>query len=88
MKTVLDEKKIARIIRDLAKAIISDLPAGVEIATIGIRSRGEIIAQRLSRELSEQSGREVECGTLDITLYRDDLSSPHGQKQPLVSLVG
>lgn len=84
MRTILDEKKIGQIVIDLAKGIISDFTADAEIATIGIRSRGEIIAQRLSQELSRQIGRQIPCGTLDITLYRDDLSSPQGQKQPLV----
>lgn len=43
------------------------------LALIGIRSRGEKIAQRMSRLLQELAGVQVPVGALDITLYRDDL---------------
>jgi pyrimidine operon attenuation protein/uracil phosphoribosyltransferase len=56
----------------------------LDIAVIGIRSRGEILAQRLSSRLSRKLGKEVPCGTLDITLYRDDLNSPGIARQPQV----
>ena len=35
-------------------------------------------------DLTEEVGRPVPCGTLDITLYRDDLNSPRGTGQPQV----
>jgi pyrimidine operon attenuation protein/uracil phosphoribosyltransferase len=41
------------------------------IALVGIRRRGDEVAERLRRQLSER-GREVQFGTLDISLYRDD----------------
>ena len=63
---------------------MADTPDNIEIAIIGIRSRGEILAQRLARILSEKGGGEIPCGTLDITLYRDDLNSPQGTAQPKV----
>jgi pyrimidine operon attenuation protein / uracil phosphoribosyltransferase len=84
MKVVLNSKEIHKILGNLAKQIISDTPAGQEIVVIGIRSRGEILAQRLSDVLSESLGREVPCGTLDITLYRDDLNSPGSKPHPYV----
>lgn len=43
-----------------------------------------MLAERLSSKLSKKLGREVLCGTLDITLYRDDLNSPQGEGQPQV----
>jgi pyrimidine operon attenuation protein/uracil phosphoribosyltransferase len=54
------------------------------LAVIGIRSRGEILAQHLARYITQRLGKPVPCGTLDITLYRDDLNSPHASGQPLV----
>lgn len=84
MKVILDSKEIKGIIEDLASRIISDVPGDVEVATIGIRSRGEILAQRLASLLADKLGREVPAGTLDITLYRDDLNSPQGADQPQV----
>ncbi len=84
MKVLLNDKQIERIVKKLAERVIEDTPAQTEIAVIGIRSRGEILAQRLCAELSQKMGREVPCGTLDITLYRDDLNSPSGNSQPRV----
>ncbi len=84
MKVILDCEQIEGLIKDLTARILSDAPRGVEIAAIGIRSRGEILAQRLSSRLSKEAGRDVPCGTLDITLYRDDLNSPQGRAQPQV----
>ena len=84
MKVILDSTQIEHILKDLTDSIISETPAEMDIAVIGVRSRGEILAQRLSSKLSQQLGKEVPAGTLDITLYRDDLNSPQGNEQPQV----
>lgn len=84
MRVILNSKQIERIIKELSGSIVSDTPAGVDIAVVGIRSRGEVLAQRLSSRLSKSLGKDVPCGTLDITLYRDDLNSPQGGSQPQV----
>src|SRR4030043_1149269 len=84
MKVILDSKQTEQILRDLTKSIISDTPPDLDIAVIGIRSRGEVLAQRLSSRLSQELNKDVPCGTLDITLYRDDLNSPRGNSQPHV----
>ncbi len=84
MKIILKSDDIERIIRQLAERIIADTPNGVDIAVIGIRSRGEVLGERLCAELEKKAGKEIPCGTLDITLYRDDLNAPHGNFQPQV----
>ena len=93
MKILLNAKQIEQILNKLASRIVADIPDGVEIAVIGIRSRGEILAQRLAGILSEKiapascrrkTAAGVPCGTLDITLYRDDLNSPQSTQQPKV----
>ena len=84
MKVILDAEQIESKLRDLAQEVAGGTPAENNLAVIGIRSRGEILAQRLAAYLSQQLGRSIPCGTLDITLYRDDLNSPHGTGQPLV----
>jgi pyrimidine operon attenuation protein / uracil phosphoribosyltransferase len=84
MKIVLNSKQIEQILRDLANRIFSEIPSEFDIAVIGIRSRGEVLAERLSSKLSKKLSRDVPCGTLDITLYRDDLNSPQGKGQPQV----
>ena len=84
MKVILDSEQIKQILNDLASRIVCDIPGRLDIAVIGIRSRGEILAQRLSVLLSKELSKKVPYGTLDITLYRDDLNSPQGGGQPQV----
>jgi len=50
-----------------------------ELALVGIRSRGVPLADRLRRRIAAAEQREVPVGILDITLYRDDLTTigPH-----------
>jgi pyrimidine operon attenuation protein/uracil phosphoribosyltransferase len=84
MKVILNSEQIEQILKDLTSRIISETPPELELAVIGIRSRGEVLAQRLSSRLSEELGRDVPCGALDITLYRDDLNSPQSSAQPQV----
>ncbi len=76
MAVILDRKQIDKAVSEVTDRIVADLPADAGVAAIGIRSRGEILAQRLAANLAGRLGQEVPCGTLDITLYRDDLNSP------------
>jgi len=84
MEVILDARQIDQIVRDLADQIATQAAPDNHLAIIGIRSRGEIIAQRLADHLARTLDSPVPCGTLDITLYRDDLNAPHGRSQPLV----
>jgi pyrimidine operon attenuation protein/uracil phosphoribosyltransferase len=84
MELLLDAGRMDRILHDLAEEIAAKTPPEHELVVIGIRSRGEILAQRLANYLSQQLDKPIPCGTLDITLYRDDLNSPHGSDQPQV----
>jgi pyrimidine operon attenuation protein/uracil phosphoribosyltransferase len=84
MKVILDADQIERALQDLSDQIVSGAGCNGDLAVVGIRSRGEILAQHIAGYVSQQLGRSVPCGTLDITLYRDDLNSPHTGGQPLV----
>ncbi len=84
MKTILNAEQIERTIHSLAEQIAGRAATDNDLAIIGIRSRGEILAQRLADRLSQRLGKSIPCGTLDITLYRDDLNAPHGRSQPQV----
>lgn len=83
MKILLDAEHVASTIDTLVDQITSDIPLDTDIAVIGIRSRGEILAQRLEKKLQPFFTGQVLNGTLDITLYRDDLNEPK-EKQPTV----
>jgi hypothetical protein len=55
MKTILNAEQIKKAIGKLADKIIADIPAGVEFAFIGVRSRGEIVAQRLAVSIAQKA---------------------------------
>ncbi|HEY7863616.1 MAG TPA: bifunctional pyr operon transcriptional regulator/uracil phosphoribosyltransferase, partial [Thermoanaerobaculia bacterium] len=71
---ILDAERIARMVDRMAHEMAErhkDLP---DLAFIGIRTRGVPLAQRLAKGLGDLVGQPFPVGTLDITLYRDDLS--------------
>ena len=81
-KNLLDGKQVGRMIRRMAGQLI-ELNQGVEdVILVGIRTRGVPLAGALAVELERSEGRQIPIGTLDITLYRDDLSAI--APQPLV----
>ena len=84
MEVLLSSDKIADCTAALVDEIISQTAGTDKIAIIGVRSRGEVLAKRIADLLSKQLKAKVPCGTLDITLYRDDINNPHGQSQPVV----
>ena len=84
MKVILNANQIEAALSDLTNRIAEQFSSKADIAAIGIRSRGEILAKRLSQRLSSKLDKTVPYGTLDITLYRDDLNDPHGEDQPTV----
>ena len=53
-----------------------------DIVVIGIRTRGVPLAKRITTNLKEIEGQEIPNGSLDITLYRDDLTTI--ANQPIV----
>ena len=72
---ILDADRIRRMVDRMAHEIAErqkDLPG---LALIGIRTRGVPLAVRLAARLSDLVQQSFPVGTLDITLYRDDLST-------------
>jgi pyrimidine operon attenuation protein / uracil phosphoribosyltransferase len=54
------------------------------VALVGIRTRGVVLAQRLAQVLRQITNASIRTGALDITLYRDDLMRHAVGPQPLV----
>ncbi|HKH45894.1 MAG TPA: bifunctional pyr operon transcriptional regulator/uracil phosphoribosyltransferase PyrR [Thermoanaerobaculia bacterium] len=72
---------MARIIRRMAGEIVErdrDFPS---LLLVGIRTRGVPLAEALAAEIERMEGHKVPLGILDITLYRDDLSTVGPQPQ-------
>jgi len=72
-----------RMLVRLAHEVIEKNGGLDRLAIIGIRRRGEVLGERLAAKIEEIEKRRVETGALDITLYRDDLSSVG--EQPVVN---
>lgn len=73
--TILDEKAISRSLTRLAHEIIEKNKGIEDVVLIGILSRGLPIAKRVAVKIEKIEGSSVEVGEIDITLYRDDLST-------------
>ncbi len=71
---ILKSKDISRIISDCSEKIFRDV-GNSEFAVIGIQTRGVELADRIKNKIESLKDSIVENGILDITFYRDDLST-------------
>ena len=72
---LMSRDRVSRSITRMAYEIL-EMNRGVEeLAIIGIRNRGAVLAERLVNKIEELEHEEVLLGILDITLYRDDLTT-------------
>jgi pyrimidine operon attenuation protein/uracil phosphoribosyltransferase len=81
-KDLLDKTDIDRIITRMAHEIIEKNKGVSSLCLAGIQRGGVHIAKRLSSRLQAIEGRSIPVGTLDITLYRDDINVR--KNQPVV----
>lgn len=72
-RTVLDASDIRRAIRRMSHEILESAKGVDDLVILGIPTRGVSLARRIAASIGEIEGSEVPCGSLDITLYRDDL---------------
>jgi pyrimidine operon attenuation protein/uracil phosphoribosyltransferase len=79
--TILDAQEMARIIRRMAVEIVERNHGISGLLLAGIRTRGVPLAERIAAEIERMEGQKVPLGALDITLYRDDLSTIAAQPQ-------
>jgi pyrimidine operon attenuation protein/uracil phosphoribosyltransferase len=79
---LMSATEIDRTLQRLAHEIVEKSGGTSNLALIGIRRRGVPLAQRIARSMRGIDGVDVPVGTLDITLYRDDLSKV--ASQPIV----
>ncbi|MER7844735.1 bifunctional pyr operon transcriptional regulator/uracil phosphoribosyltransferase PyrR [Kitasatospora sp. NPDC096077] len=70
---VLDGTDIARVVTRIAHEIVERAKGAEDVVLLGIHTRGVHLARRLHGRLAQITGREIPLGTLDITMYRDDL---------------
>lgn len=72
---LLDEKAISRTLIRIAHEIIEKNKGTEDIVLVGIKRRGYPLAQRLAKCIEKIEGVMPPVGSVDITLYRDDLTT-------------
>jgi len=70
---VLNAEEIRRALTRIAHEILERTHGGDEVILLGIPTRGVPLAGRLAARIGEFEGLEVPCGSLDVTMHRDDL---------------
>ncbi len=75
MKTLLTEKEVQKAIEKIAASILKAHSPFFEILLVGIQTRGVILAQKIKEQLDKKLKSKVALGSLDINLYRDDIST-------------
>jgi pyrimidine operon attenuation protein / uracil phosphoribosyltransferase len=71
--SVLDAEEIRRALTRIAHEILERTRGGGGVLLRGIPTRGVPLARRLAALIGEFEGLEVPCGSLDVTMHRDDL---------------
>ena len=72
-RTVLDERDMARALTRISHEILERNRGSADLLVLGIPTRGVHLARRIARRIGEVEGGSIPCGSLDATLYRDDL---------------
>ncbi len=72
---IADAQQMSRSITRLAHEIIEHNKGAANLCLIGIRTRGDFLAKRIADMISQIEKVTVPLGTLDITLYRDDVTA-------------
>ncbi|HCL4547423.1 bifunctional pyr operon transcriptional regulator/uracil phosphoribosyltransferase PyrR [Clostridium botulinum] len=79
---ILDEKGIKRSLTRIAHEIIEKNKGVEDIILVGIKRRGYPLAKRIAKAIADIEDVKVPVGSVDITLYRDDLTKEN--EQPVI----
>jgi pyrimidine operon attenuation protein / uracil phosphoribosyltransferase len=72
-KVIMNSEAIAQTVSRITDEVISRNRDSKHLVVVGIRTRGIYLAQRLAQQVKNITGIKPPLGTLDISLYRDDL---------------
>jgi len=86
MKEVLNQEGIAEALQQIAEQL-KPVITGKKVAFIGLLRRGDIVAERLVTLLAEDDTVEFFLGSIDVSLYRDDLNQLEKAPQLLGSHI-
>lgn len=72
-RAVLDAPAIERALTRIAHEILERTGGAEDAVLLGIPTRGAVLGRRLAALIARFEGREIPVGSLDVTMYRDDL---------------
>ena len=72
-RVVLDERDISRALTRISHEILERNNGAADLVLLGIPSRGVPLARRIAERIAAVEGYDVPVGSLDVTMYRDDL---------------
>jgi pyrimidine operon attenuation protein/uracil phosphoribosyltransferase len=73
VKVILTDVEIRRALTRIAHEIVENTRGTRDLVLVGLYTRGVPLAERLARTIESFEGERVPVGSLDISLYRDDL---------------
>ena len=73
-KTVMNKQEVSRTIKRMAYEIVEKSFGIKDLVIVGIQTRGVHLAKRIAGEISKIEDCTIPVGSLDITLYRDDVN--------------
>ena len=80
-RTVLDAGDIARAVTRISHEILERTKRPEDLLLLGLQTRGVPLAQRIADKIKAVEGVDVPVGSLDVTMYRDDLKA-HPTRAP------
>ena len=92
-RVVLDARDISRALTRIAHEILEHNKGPEDLILLGLQTRGVPLAKRIATRISEVEGTAIATGSLDVTMYRDDLRShptrsPHRTEMPGAGVDG
>jgi pyrimidine operon attenuation protein/uracil phosphoribosyltransferase len=72
-RRVLDAADVSRALTRIAHEILERNKGAADLVLLGIPTRGIVLARRLADRIAAVEGHDVPVGSLDVTMYRDDL---------------
>jgi pyrimidine operon attenuation protein/uracil phosphoribosyltransferase len=74
-RLMMDERAVERALARMAREVVEHNNGVHDLCLMGVQRRGVQLAERIANEIERAEGQRPPTGTLDITLYRDDLTA-------------
>jgi len=92
-RVVLDADDVSRALTRISHEILERNRGAADLLLLGLHTRGVPLARRIAERIEQVEGHPVAVGTLDVTMYRDDLRShptrsPHRTDLPAAGIDG